>query len=466
MKRKLWFLGGLATVALAVCGSANVQAQTTFAANNGAWSNVANWNNGVPGSSTWAAIDDYTIDVTPGAAVGLLDIGFAPGKTGNLTIAAGTDLTSGSAGGFRLGQQGGAIGNVTMTGGSAMANGALDSGLVNGDIIIGDNGKGIWTMSDGALEAKDEILIGGFSGSGDGTLNVSGGTVKTGRGIVVGLFGARGAFDLSGGALTIGRDFISSIGAGLPSTLTQSGGTINVGQHFIHGLAGPASYTQTGGEVHINGVNGRLTVAENNTSATWDLQGGSITSTHIFVGDFDNSHGTMKVSGGSITLSGNLNIGAALASNAASNPPGNALNADGTLIVSGPGGTINVRGNLLANPDDNPRGQNDALLMFDATSGGVSTINVTGLADLTGAVIDVNLLSAYPVGSTFDLITASSISSDYVQLAEDMGHINLAIVAGGNGSILRATFVPEPTSVVMIVMGIVGFWGSRRTRGC
>lgn len=463
MKRKLWFLGGLAAAAFALLGGAHVQAQSTFAANNGDWSDALNWNNGVPANDTWAAIDGYTIDVTPGAVVGLLDVGFAPGQTGNMNIGPGADLASGNAGGFRLGQQANATGNVMMTGGSATANGALDSGLVNGDIIIGDNGKGTWTMSDGMLTAQDEILIGGFSGTGDGTLNVSGGSVSVARNMVVGLFGAKGALDLSGGVITVNRDLLSSIGAGVPSTLTQSGGTLNVGQHFIHGLAGSSTYTQTGGDVFVTG---RLTVAENNTSASWDLAGGSITATHIFLGDFDNSHGTMKIAGGSITLSGNLNVGAALASNAAVFPPGHALNADGTLIVSGPGGTINVAGDLLANPADNPRGENDSLLVFEATSGGVSMIDVAGIADLTGAEIDVNLLSAFPLGTSFDLITATSISSDYLQVAEDIGRVNLAIVTGGNGEILRATFVPEPTSVVMLVVGVAGLWGSRRTRGC
>ena len=467
MKRKHWWMGAVAAIALTMFGSTNVLAQSNFAANSGNWSDGANWTAGVPVAGQWAAINDgHTIDLNSAAQVGLFDVGAGAGQAGNFTIATGTDLVAGPNGGLRVGQAGGATGNVTMTGGSVVADGVLDSGLVNGDIIIGDVGTGTWTMSDGAVTADDEILLGGFLGTGDGTLNVSGGTVDVGRGLVVGLFGAKGALNVSGGVITTFRDVLTSLGGGVPSTLTQSGGTINVGQHFIHGLAGPATYTQTGGDVHVNGVNGRLTVAENNTSASWDLQNGSITSTHIFLGDFDNSHGTMTVSGGSISLSGNLSVGGALASNAASNPPGFALNADGTLIVSGPGGTIDVAGDLLANPADNPRGENDSLLVFEATSGGVSTINVAGAADLTGAVIDFNLLSAFPAGSAFDLITASSISADYVQEPSDVGAFNLSIVAGGKGPILRVTVVPEPPSVVMVVMGIVGLWGRRRTRGC
>lgn len=99
-------------------------AQNTFAQNDGDWSDPLNWNNGVPASNIWAAINDgHTIDVTPGAVVGLLDVGAGAGQAGNLNIGPGTDLTSDPAGGFRVGQAAGAVGNVMMTGGSATANG-------------------------------------------------------------------------------------------------------------------------------------------------------------------------------------------------------------------------------------------------------------------------------------------------------------------------------------------------------
>jgi hypothetical protein len=494
MKRKLWWAGTVAAV-LAVFGSANVHAQTTVSANNGDWSDPLNWSAGVPAADTWAAINTgHTLAVTPGAVAGLLDVGGT--GNGNLTSAAGTDLTAVA---FRVGQAAGAIGNITQTGGTISANSVFNSPFLEGDILIGDAGNGTWTITDGTLTAQDEFLIGfinasegtlnveggtvnaarvltvGVLGNGKGTLNVSGGIVNANTDLLTSLFGGTtAAVDVSGGTINVTRDWLSGVNAGSVATITQSGGTINVGQHFIQGTRGSSTYTQTGGAVNVTGVNSRMTVAEDHTSATYDLQGGSFTSAHIFLGDFDESHGTLKVSGGSIDLRGNLSVGGALASNAPPAPTGTegqALNADGTLIVSGPGGTINVAGNLLANPGDNTRfggggEHNDSLLLFEVLSGGVSTINVGGVAKLNGAVIDINLLSAAPLGSVFDLISATSISADFVQAAEDVGVFQLSIFDGGNGQTLRATVVPEPTSVAMFVMGIVGLWGSRRTRGC
>jgi hypothetical protein len=95
----------------------------------------------------------------------------------------------------------------------------------------------------------------------------------------------------------------------------------------------------------------------------------------------------------------------------------------------------------------------------------VSIIDVNGIADLTGAEIDVDLLSAFPPGSSFDLITATDISTDYLQVAEDVGRINLAVVAGGNGEILRATLVPEPATLALAGLGLIVLGLHSRKKG-
>lgn len=136
------------------------------------------------------------------------------------------------------------------------------------------------------------------------------------------------------------------------------------------------------------------------------------------------------------------------------------------MIVSGSGATIDIGGNFLANPDDKspfrnaptvPDGDNSATLIFEIFDNtGTSLIDVAGVADLDGAVIDLDLMGGFTptVGATFDLLTASSFGATgtgttenvgtglgYSLAAEDVGGFDLAVVAGGNGQILRATFL-------------------------
>jgi hypothetical protein len=91
---------------------------------------------------------------------------------------------------------------------------------------------------------------------------------------------------------------------------------------------------------------------------------------------------------------------------------------------------------------------------------------VAGIADLTGAEIDVDLLGgSFAPGSFFDLITATDISADYLQVAEDVGVFSLSIVAGGNGDILRATVIPEPATLTLAALGLLALAVQSRKKG-
>jgi hypothetical protein len=239
------------------------------------------------------------------------------------------------------------------------------------------------------------------------------------------------------------------------------------------GPDGPANGTvnQTGGAITAGD---NLVVARDGIG-TYNLSAGSVSAANVFLGDFDSSTGTMKISGGTLNLTGNFSVGAALASNAApdrvepdgtNGPQGQALDANGVLIVSGTGGDINVGGNFLANPDDKssfrsdpfiPGGDNSSTLVFEIfNNAGTSLIDVAGVADLDGAVIDLDLMSGFTptAGTTFDLLEASSFGptgtgttqnvgtgEGFALAAEDTGAFSLAIVAGAGVEILRATFL-------------------------
>lgn len=514
-----FIIGKVAMAGVLILGGAQSALAQSNAVASGDWSDPLTWGPAEPVTGALATINGgLTVGVTAaGEAVGTLDLGTISGQTGNVTVASGAELTAsgGDLPSIRVGQAAGATGSLTVNGGLVSVIGPLnDSGFAIGDLLVGDVGNGTLTQTAGNVSANDEIVIalGGASTAsvdvsggtfetnadgrsilvgfgGDGTLKVSGtATVRANHDLLVGfLEGSKGRLQQSGGVIEAGFLFTNRLsgGAGSTATVDMTGGTFNTRIAYVLGQGnGTTTANHSGGTINVP-VNGEFVIGDGpNNSSTYNISGtadvnigrnlvagrdgigvinmsgGTIDATNVFLGDFDSSYGTLKMSGGVLTLTGNLSVGGALASNAGSFPPGHALDANGTLIVSGTGGTIDVGGNLLANPLDNPRvggggERNSALLGFEVASGGVSMLDVTGVADLTGAEIDVDLLSAFPTGSTFDLLTATDISADYLQVAEDVGRFSLAIVAGGNGEILRATVVPEPATLALAMLGVV-----------
>lgn len=534
MKRHSWLamLAASLAVGAATIGGASAAFAQSNAIASGDWSAAGTWNPAEPVAGGLATIDgSLTVDVTAaGEAAGRIDLGTIATQTGNLTIAAGSDLTisGGALPSIRVGTNTGGIGNVTMTGGTVAINGAAPSGFAIGDLLVGDNGKGTWSMSGGTFTAADEVFV-GLGGTSDGSaLNVSGGNFTiAGRNLLVAFFGgADASFNLSGtGIVNVDEFLFSSFDPGTTSTINQTGGTLNVGGALVHGRQGNATYNHSAGTAAVTTLlnNGDFVIGDNGPNnfynisgtavanagrdflvgvfgaaqatvnqsggtvnigrvlrvgidgvGTWNQTGGTTTvAGSAWFGDFDTSLGTLKSSGGTLNITGNLSVGAALASNAPAAPTGTdgqALDADGTLIVSGSGGDINIGGNLLANPGDHTRrrvdltGDNVSNLIFEILDNtGVSRVDAAGIANLNGAIIDVDVLGgSFALGSTFDLITATTISNNYVQNAEDAGSISLAIVAGGNGQILRATLVPEPAAAVLAALAGLGLALGRR----
>ncbi|HEX8524733.1 MAG TPA: PEP-CTERM sorting domain-containing protein [Tepidisphaeraceae bacterium] len=366
---------------------------------------------------------------------------------------------------------------LTMTGGSITAKTAVVIGTAgsstlthsagsitvpagsNGDMVVGDaaTGKGTYNLSGtGSVTVADDFFIarsggavgvvnmtGGIITAGDefwmgenanatGSLNISGGSVTTtARNMLVGSNGT-GNISLSGSGSINTSSLILALGATGKGNVNQSGGTMTVRSLLSVARGGLGTYTQTGGKV--------------------DAQ------SHAFMGDFDNSFGTYIISGGTLAVTGNLNVGAALASNAAPDATrtltgGQALNARGSFIVSGSGGTINVGGHLRANPLDRARTgtanqSNLGFEIFDAS--GNSTINVAQNADLDGAVIDVDLMNGYApaAGTTYNLITAAAFGATgtgstnangstgmkMTLHTEDVGQVALAVLPNGTTS--------------------------------
>jgi hypothetical protein len=423
---------------------------------------------------------------------------------------------------------------MTQTGGSLSATDEIIIGLADvstavvnvsgGDfkadgrsILVGFDGNGTLNVSGtGNVRANFDMLV-GFIEGGVGTVNLSGGTIEAGflfTNSFTGPAGSTAVMTQTGGTFTARIAYVLGQSAGT-TTMTHSGGAINctvgngdmvvsdgnnnsttynisgtatvdLSHAFIVGAFGGSNGTvnQTGGTITANGSatpDGRDgIIVGRDGNGVWNMSGGTNNVKSVFLGDFDTSNGTMKISGGTLNVSGNLSVGAALASNAApdrvepdgaNGAQGQALDANGTLIVSGAAATIDVAGNFLANPTDKSSFRRDPFIagadnsatlgfeIFNAT--GTSLIDVVGVADLDGAVIDLDLMGGFTptAGATFDLLTASAFGSTgsgttqnvgtgeaFTLASEDSGVFSLALVPGGRGEILRATFLGTSTN--------------------
>lgn len=417
-----------------------------------------------------------------------------------------------------------AVGIVNVSGGTMETQGR--------SILVAFVGDGTLNASGtGEVSSALDLLV-GFIGGSNGTLNVSDtATIRAGNDLLVGIVpGSHGAIEQTGGTIEVNSLFTNQdAGTGSTATVDMTGGTFNARFAYVLGRrSGTTTANHSGGTINVLTNNGDMVVSDGsgNTTiynisgtatvnllhnflvgvfegsngtvnqsggtitagdnvivgrdgvGTFNLSGGTVNATNVFLGDFDTSTGTMKISGGDLNVSGTFNVGGALASNAApdrveptgtNGAQGQALDANGVLIVSGSGATIDVGGNFRANPDDKsqfrsdpivPGGDNSATLVFEIfDASGTSLIDVAGVADLDGAVIDLDLMSGFTpaVNTTFDLLTATEFGATgtgttenegfgdgYTLASEDLGSFSLAIVPGGNGEILQATFLAAP----------------------
>jgi T5SS/PEP-CTERM-associated repeat protein len=433
-------------------------------------------------------------------------VGLNAGSSGTLNVSGGTITTTGGrsilvgfAGNGELNVSG--TGNVFanfdllvgfVEGSNAEVNlsgGTIDAGFMFSNSFTGGAGSTVtMTQTGGTFTARIAYVMG--QGIGTSTLDHSGGNINVlvGAGDMVVSDGNlnTSTYNISGTAtVDLADDFIVGAFGGSNGIVNQSGGVINAGGGVPVGRSGTGVWNMSGGQLNVNGVgepDNNLLVGRDGGPAgtqgtgTFNQTSGTVNvANNVFLGDFDNSEGVYRISGGSLTVTGNLSVGGALASNAPADrvepdgnngPQGQALNADGTFIVSGSSGVIDVGANFLANAGDKssfrsdpfiPGADNTSTLVFEIFNGsGTSLIDVAGVADLDGAVIDLDLLGGFTpsIGATFNLLEASSFGSTgtgttenvgtgegFSLAAEDTGSFSLAVVAGAGVEILRATFL-------------------------
>jgi hypothetical protein len=490
---------------------ADAMAQSNAIAS-GNWSDPLTWNPSEPVAGTEANINGgfaVTVDQA-GEVANILDVSDAAAQTGSLSVAAPGTLTLGTL--MRVGFTANTTGNVNMSGGTVTVNGAFDSGIGNGELIVGDaGGNGTFSMSGGTVTTADEIFIGLGAGS-VGDVNVSGGSFSSlGRSILVGFAGGNGSLDVTGtgdvnanfdmlvgflpGSIasvtladsgTIDAGFLFTNFAAGPGgstvTMTQTGGTYTARIAYVLGQGpGTTNMTHSGGTINVTIGNGDMVVSDGggNTS-TYDISGTAnvVLSNQLIVAAFHGSNGTVNQSGGTINAGGNIDVGRDGVG--AYNLSGGTVNAAnvflgdfdtslGTMKISG--GTLNLTGNYNvgaalasnADPDGARAGtqgqaaQANGVLIVSGSSG---DINIAGdflanPADKTRPPADANSATL-----VFELFGDSGTSLIDVSSAADLDGAQIDLdLMGGYTPTLHQSFVLLTASA-----GIGGDTGTGTTK--
>ena len=300
----------------------------------------------------------------------------------------------------------------TYTGDTIVSNGTLD---ITGDFMPSGSGKGNLTVVSGGTFQLNNTSgnINGLSGNGTVAKTGSGGRILTlGNNNANGLF--TGSFAQNQGTLTI-----TKVGSGtqvIGGTLNNTG-TINVnaGTLLFNGThtAGVGNYTVgLGGTL---GGTGLITFAA--TASLVVSNGGTLSP--------GNSAGLLRLSGG---------LGMTLQSNS-------------TYAVELNGSGLGVG--------------------YDSVLVGAGTINISN------SLLSVSLGYTPNVGDQFDIVTnatGNAVLGEFAGLGEgsifNVSGTDLQITyLGGTGNDIVLTVVPEPSTLALIMFGLLGTcWIKRRSR--
>jgi T5SS/PEP-CTERM-associated repeat protein len=257
--------------------------------------------------------------------------GQLPGAIGTLTVAGGTINAIGSW--LSIGNSEGATGTVWIAGGQLS--------MPNPQQYVGDWGVGRMTVSNGTVIAQSMIV--GLHTNSQGWLTIAGGTMTMPSFLAMGWeTNAVGQLSVGAGWLTCGNLYAGYYGAG---TITINGGTVNPS-----GLLSVGRYSTGTGTVWVTG--GVLTVT-NYTADTrigrdgggqLTISNGTVSMPALSIGFSVGACGSLTVPGGTTTVWSNLTIGVA-----GCGATGVVTVAGGDLFVTNANGsaTLEVRSGTL-----------------------------------------------------------------------------------------------------------------------
>lgn len=371
------------------------------------WTEAANWDAGVPGSTHTAVIANATANpvlLSVNATVG----GLQTGVSNSLTIsnAALQTGTLSNAGAIRLDN-----GTLTLAGSGPFTNSgliqatgtsSLDGSLTNtGTIRVGDwNAPGVLELTGGNTYTNNG-RIGLWSNLANSYLVLSGGGTVT--------LAGTGELEMSG------SDTSAGIGA-----VTSGMTLVNAAGHTISGagmIVGQALNFENAGTVRANAGEGILFYSVDNVVNTGTMEADGA------VLDFgahsvNNASGVIRAAGGTVTFGGGTVAGGTV--------------AGGTLDVAY-GGTMNV-GSAVTGAAVNIASGGTLVLQDGAISGGTVTNSgtITGAGKLGANVTNTNAGIISVVNSPLELTGGSTYTNNgRIELVASDGFGALGLSGGG-----------------------------------
>jgi len=210
-------------------------------------------------------------------------IGQAAGSTGTYNLSNTGSMTVNSW--VAIGREGG-NGTMNMTGGTFTKTGG-------GNFIVGDNSQGLFNQSGGALSINGELWVGQGGGATNANYNLSAGSVSVNNWIAVGRNGGTGTLTMTGGTLTKTGGGSMTIGGGGTGTVNASAGLIDIqsGNIYVGEVGNFSSSLTVSGTAEVRAAKVMLGVV-GTTTGTANLDGGTLKTTQISSGIFDDGRVT------------------------------------------------------------------------------------------------------------------------------------------------------------------------------